>query len=61
MPFFLAAAVCCVPIAIAAVVAVRALRSRSNDGDEPERDLRDSEKPVSNSNPNLNPGEQQNQ
>ena len=47
MPFFLAAAVCCVPIAIAAVVVVSGLRSRSAKSDEPERDLRDAEEPVS--------------
>ena len=54
MPFFLAAAVCCVPIAIAAVVAVSGLMSKSENGDEPERDLRDAEKPV----PNLKAGEE---
>lgn len=55
MPFFLAAAVCCIPIAIAAVVAVRGLRSRTHEGDETELDLRDAEKPA----PELTAGEEQ--
>ncbi|MCH8235917.1 MAG: hypothetical protein IIC29_07310 [Chloroflexi bacterium] len=55
MPFFLAAAVCCIPIAIAAVVAVRGLRSRAHEGDETELDLRDAEKPA----PELTAGEEQ--
>ena len=54
MPFFLAAAVCCVPIAIAAVVAVSGLRSKGEAGDEPVRDLRDADKPV----PKLTAGEE---
>lgn len=54
MPVFLTIAACCVPIAIAAVVAVGGLRSKRNDGNEAERDLRDAKKPV----PNLTAGEE---
>ena len=57
MPFFLAAAVCCVPIAIAAVVVVSGLRSRSEKSDETERDPREAEMPV----PNLKAGEEKSQ
>lgn len=57
MPFFLAAAACCVPIAIAAVVAISGLRSRNDGGEEAERDLRDAEKPV----PKLTAGEERSQ
>lgn len=43
MPVFLTIAACCVPIAIAGVVAARGFMSRNKTDDEAEFDLRDIE------------------